>query len=96
MPIYECIEDDYAKFYPIEAGSKPKLDGILQSKNRKLHCLDWHGLDVEFFGKEDIETFGHVDVSVVPCNFDEQYFGAESSRIDPECDWDFQKAKAYM
>ena len=50
------------------------------------------------FGLESTGIFSHIDISVMPCNFDATLpiIGGLDDRISDECQWDLQAQIDYI
>ena len=54
-------------------------------------CLDLDKDGFDFYGPESGGIFSELDIMIMPCNIKLTAFGAESDRIEPECQANLQK-----
>ena len=93
VPIFPCRDEDYAKFYPLDERSSPKLEQTLRDPNRELYCIDWEEANVELYGLESTGNFAFLQIAAVPCNqkLTHHMIGGLEDRIDKDCVWDLEK-----
>ena len=90
IPMKPCTESDYEEFYPVDPGSKNRIEH-LKSQNA-LVCLDTSEMDVKFRGTEMSGMFNAIDVMVVPCAVKLTLIGGKEDRIPKECEMDRDKS----
>ena len=95
---YQCTDEDFSQFYPVDPGSEARLAALRAGVKTKLYCIDWASSNFDIYGREDILTYGHIDIAAVPCSMNLKYdFPAGPiDIIDPECVRDLDAAKKYI
>ena len=98
IPIHECTEQDFEKFYPVDAKGEPRLREMRKSPGRSLNCLDWEALEGDLYGEEVTGNIGFIDIVVMPCNvkLTQKTLGGSEDRIGEECIWDREKQREYL
>ena len=87
LPIYECTEKDYERFYPIDKRSENQFRKFKDDPKYQLLCIDWEESGVDFYGLESTGKLGTVEINIVPCNLKltTKFLGGLDDRISDNC-----------
>ena len=96
LPVYQCSDEDYAKFYPFDERSEPQLQKMRTEQDMHLYCIDWEGADIELYGFTG--NYALITIVAVPCNqkLTLDLIGGQEDRIDEQCVWDLEAQREYL
>jgi len=91
--MYECTEEDFAKFYEPSVTSVDKIERYKKSKD--WMCVDWSTIYLQ--GRDSGANYRTMDVMLTPCNFKPDINASDAeNRIPEDCNWDKDKLIEYI
>ena len=66
IPIYQCTDADYEKFWPLVDSEKARLETL--KENKGLYCVDWTDETINMYGTEASGNTGITQVAFFPCH----------------------------
>ena len=87
VPMHECSEKDYAKFYEPNDGSLSKLEFERIKEKGGIMCIDWQRDNVVLQGNTGSAKYSFIDITMVPCSMRETNIGGTEDRIPEDCNY---------
>ena len=84
IPMRECNEEDFSKFYEPDQRSAGRAKKY--KKQGGFMCVDWSAVKLK--GTEFGTDFLTMDFTLLPCNMRETLMGATEDRIPENCNMD--------
>ena len=94
-PVRVCTDEDFAKFYEIEARSQNKVQKLRDQK--AFYCLDYSLKDFDLYGNwRTDDYYTHIEPAIFPCATRLEFHDRTTSGGHDECEWDQKAVQKYL